>query len=102
MLRFKIAVQLTQAKRFAGVVPSEYRFEFGTSRQTGGCRVSFRRIGRTGPDSWIYFARSAAAEMNSGRALFAFLKVGPVAALSLYSDPSNSITTPGTAIWRVR
>lgn len=102
MLRCKFAVQLTQGKRFAGAVPPLHGLEFSSSRQTGRCRVSFRRIGRTGPDSWTSFARSAAAEINSGRALFAFLKGGLVPVLGLYSDPINSITTPGTAIRRVR
>ena len=101
MLRCKFAVQLTQGKRFAGAVPPLHGLEFSSSRQTGRCRVSFRRIGWTGPDSWTSFARSAAAEISSGRALYAFLKGGPVAALSLYSDPTNTITTPGTAIRRV-
>lgn len=101
MLRFKIAVQLTQAKRFAGVVPPEYRFEFSTSRQTRGCRVSLSRIGWTKPHSRTSVSRSAAAEINSGRALFAFLKDGPVPVLSFYIDPTNPITAPGTAIRRV-
>jgi hypothetical protein len=102
MLRSKFALQLTHAKRLAVAVPPEYLFEFSTSRQTRGCRVSLSRIGWTKPHSRTSVSRSAAAEINSGRALFAFLKGGPAAALSLYSDPTNSITTPGTAIRRVR
>lgn len=102
MLRSKFAVQLIQAKPFASAVPPEYQFEFSTSRQTRGCRVSLSRIGWTKPHSLTSVSRSAADEIHSGRALSAFLKGGPVAALSLYSDPTNSTTTPGTAIRRVR
>lgn len=101
MLRSKFAVQLTQAKRFAGVVSREYGFEFSTSRQTRGCRGSFRRIGMTVLRSRTSVSRSAAAEIISGRVLFAFLKDGPVPLLGLYSDRTNSITAPGTAIRRV-
>ncbi len=101
MLRCKFAVQLTQGKRFAGAVPPLHGFEFCTSRQTRGCIVFLRRIGWTVPYSRTSVRRSAAAEINSGRMLFAFLKRGPVAALALYRDPTNSITTPGTAIRRV-
>lgn len=101
MLRSKFTVHLIRAKRFAGVVPSEYRFEFSTSCQTTGCRVSLSRIGWTKQHSRTSVSRSAADEIHLGRALSAFLKGGPFAALSLYSDPTNSITTLGTAIRRV-
>ena len=97
MLRSKFALQLTQEKRIAGAVPPEHRLEFSTSRQTGRCRVSFRRIGRIGPDSWTSFARSAAAEISSGKVLFAFLQGGSAPALSLYNDRTNPITKLGTA-----
>lgn len=101
MLRSKFAVQLTQAKRFAGVVSHEYGFEFSTLCQTRGCRVSLSRIGWTKPHSRTSVSRSAAAEINSGRALSAFLKGGPVAALSLYGERTNPITKLGAAIRRV-
>lgn len=102
MLRSKFAVQLIQAKRFAGAVAYEYGFALSASRQTGGCRASFIRIRWTAPDCRTSDSRSAAAEIISGRVLFAFLKGGSVPPLSFYSDPTNSITTPGTAIRRVR
>ena len=102
MLRCKFAVQLTQGKRFAGAVEPLHGLEFSTSHQTGRCRVSFRHIGWTVPSIRTLVDRSAAAEIISGKVLFAFLKDGPVPVLELYSDPTNSITTPGTAIRRVR
>lgn len=101
MLRCKFVVQLIQAKCFAGAIAPEYRFEISTSRQTRGRRVSFKRIGSTVPDSQSSVSRSTTAEINLGRMLFAFLKGGPVLAPSLYSDLTNSIATPGTAIRRV-
>lgn len=101
MLRSKFAVQLTQGKRFAGAVPPLHGFKFSTTHQTGRCRVSFRRIGWTVPYSRTFVDRSAAAEIISGKVLFAFLKGGSVPALGLYSDSTNPIATPGTATRRV-
>jgi len=101
MLRCKFTVQLIQGKRFAGAVQPEYQFEFSTSRQARGCRVFLSRIGWTKPHSRTSVSRNAAAEINSERALSAFQKDGPVPVFGLYSDPTNPITTPGTAIRRV-
>lgn len=97
----RIAVQLTQTKRFAGTVWPQYGLELSTSRQTRECRVSFRHIGCTVPYSRTFVDRSAAAEIISERVLYAFMKGGPVPTLSLYSDQTNPITTPGTVIRRV-
>lgn len=101
MLRCKFAVHLTQVKRFAGAVPPLHGFEFSMSRQTRGCRGSFRRIERTAPHSRTSVSHGTAAEINSRRTLFAFLKGGPVPMLPFYIDPTNPITAPGTAIRRV-
>lgn len=101
MLRSEFAVQQIQAKRFAGVVPPEYRFEFSTSRQTRGCNVSFGRVGWIVPHSRSSVSCSAAAEIISGKVLFAFLKGGPVPGLGLYSNPANPINAPGATTRRV-